>query len=114
MSVKTCAEPGCPELTTTIYCAQHHQDRRRKADQRRQTTRSNYGTPRWRRVRRAYLRDHPLCECGCGRIAGVVHHLDGEGLHGPRAFDPGNLEALAKACHDRLTARETPGGWNAR
>lgn len=66
----------------------------------------------WVNTRRAYLKAHPICECGCSREATVVHHLDGKGPKGPLGHNPANLQALAKVCHDRLTARERPAGWN--
>lgn len=62
-----------------------------------------YNDRRWRRVRARILRERPDCECGCGRPSEVVHHLDGRGLEGPRAYDPANLQALTKPCHDSLT-----------
>lgn len=107
---RVCAEPQCPTLTSETFCDEHQRSKRQAADQRRATARSHYGGARWRAVRRTYLRHHPLCECGCGRIATVVHHLDGKGLHGPDAYNPTNLMAMAKACHDRITAADH-GGW---
>lgn len=110
MTSKVCAEPGCPTLTTSTFCDEHQRSKRQAADKRRQTTHSDYSAPRWRAVRRAYLRRHPLCECGCGRIATIVHHLDEQGLHGARAYDAANLQAMAAVCHNKLTA-EHHGGW---
>lgn len=40
----------------------------------------------------------------------MVHHLDGLGPKGPRGFDPANVQALAKVCHDRETAKLQPAG----
>lgn len=43
-----------------------------------------------------------------------VDHVDGLGPLGPRGHDWSNLRALTKRCHSRVTARNQPGGWNAR
>jgi 5-methylcytosine-specific restriction protein A len=66
----------------------------------------------WQRLRGAYLLQSPLCECGCLRPAEVVHHkqphLGDRGL----LLDWDNLEALAKPCHDRITAKRDGGFGN--
>lgn len=70
---------------------------------------------RWRRTRARYLREHPHCEHpDCRELANEVHHRDGRGPNGPRGHDAANLQALCKPHHSRITAREQPGGWNAR
>jgi hypothetical protein len=78
-------------------------------------TKPRYDTARWRRVRRAYIAAHPICQdpSGCTAQATDVHHLDGQGLAGPRAYDWDNLQALCHSHHSQRTAREQPGGWNA-
>jgi 5-methylcytosine-specific restriction endonuclease McrA len=66
-----------------------------------------YGS-QWRRVRNAYIREHPRCETsGCDRPAQEVHHLDHRGPLAPRGLDWSNLQALCVPCHRKLTrARE--------
>jgi 5-methylcytosine-specific restriction endonuclease McrA len=77
-------------------------------------------TYRWQKASKAFLREHPLCQCpDCdeGRLrvtpSNVVDH------HVPHRGDPvlfwdrSNWRAMAKACHDRKTQREatqTSGG----
>lgn len=117
MSIKTCAEPGCPDLTTAIYCDQHRKDKRAQADSRRLTSTQRGYNARWRQTRRAFLRAHPICQCddqACRRIATIVHHRDGKGPTGPQGHNPSNLQALAKQCHDQLTATQQPGGWHQK
>ena len=68
-----------------------------------------YNTDTWRRIRRSYLMEHPLCEIceEMGRItyATDVHHKDhiseaqNELDAMDRAFDSGNLMALCHKCH---------------
>jgi 5-methylcytosine-specific restriction protein A len=67
---------------------------------------------RWQKLRAAYLAANPLCECGCGWPAQVVHHKRAH--HGDTglllAWD--NLQALTKRCHDRITAASGGGFGN--
>lgn len=110
---KPCGYPGCAALTNDLYCPEH----KRLA----QSQYNRYGrTPEmknryngmWPAIRRRFLVWHPLCEC-CQRegritVATEVHHIrplaDG-GTH-----DDGNLMALCKPCHSRITAHEG-GRW---
>jgi 5-methylcytosine-specific restriction endonuclease McrA len=71
-------------------------------------------TYRWQLARKAFLAEHPLCECedclaGEKRltVATVVdHHIPHRGDE--RLFwDRSNWRAMAKPCHDRKTQRET-------
>jgi 5-methylcytosine-specific restriction protein A len=71
-----------------------------------------YNSSRWQQLRRRILQARPLCECGeCqgGRrhvmVASVVHHVQPHQGDEARFFDPANLQALAKPCHDRLTGQ---------
>lgn len=77
--------------------------------------RHDYTQHRWRRVRRRYLRNHPICEHqGCNQPATDVHHRDGQGLTGPNAYNESNLQALCHSHHSKITAREQPGGWHTK
>lgn len=103
-----CRSPLCPNLRP---CPNHELDLRRANDARRPSARQRGYTAEWERTRRAYLADHPLCECdqtccpgGCSDIAEDVHHLDGLGPLGPRGHDPANLAGLSHRCHARVTA----------
>lgn len=117
-SLKVCTTPRCPTLSTggkCPTCKTSAEQARGSAAQR------GYGAA-WQRTRSTYLRDHPHCECdACATLpphrrpaATDVDHIDGLGPQGPRGNDPDNLRALAHACHSRRTARDQPGGWNAR
>ena len=70
-----------------------------------------YNTRRWRKLRAAYLIEHPLCEIckkdGVLTPAIDVHHRDSftnyDGLQMlDKAFDSDNLVALCKKCHATL------------
>jgi 5-methylcytosine-specific restriction protein A len=80
--------------------------------QRPSAARRGYG-PRWRKVREAYLAQHPLC-AACraqGRLvpATAVDHVVPH--HGDQRlfWDESNWQGLCKPCHDAKTARE--GRW---
>jgi 5-methylcytosine-specific restriction enzyme A len=67
----------------------------------------------WRRCRALYLAAHPLCECeDCGagvkRVtpAEVVDHIRTVAEAPELRLSWSNLRAMAKACHDRRTARD--------
>lgn len=64
----------------------------------------------WRKMRAAYLAEHPLCacpDCDEGRIrlraANVVDHIVPISEGPSRRLDWTNLRSMAKRCHDRHT-----------
>lgn len=64
----------------------------------------HYTKRRWFHLRKAYLATHPLCECGCGYPATVVDHRTPHNGNDALLYAWTNLQAMAKACHDRKTA----------
>lgn len=114
MTLRVCAEPNCPELTTSTRCPAHTKAKRRAEDKRRPNARQRGYDSHWQRTRAEYLRLHPVCEDqrGCIEPATDVHHLDGRGPKGPKGHDHSNLQALCHAHHSSLTAQLQPGGFN--
>jgi 5-methylcytosine-specific restriction enzyme A len=121
--VKVCGAFRCPELTRGAYCEIHERERRSASAKRRrrspeQLAYAGVGAAgrAWRKARAEYVRLHPICddESGCIAPTEHVHHLDGEGPLGARGLDPSNFQGLCASHHNRKTAREAPGGWNAR
>ncbi|KAB8186984.1 HNH endonuclease [Nonomuraea phyllanthi] len=117
-SLTVCSTPSCAELTSGGRCAVC----RREAERQRGSASQRGYDAAWQRTRAAYLKNHPRCECeDCEALpyeqrpaATDVDHIDGLGPNGPRGHDPSNLRALTKSHHSRRTARDQPGGWNAR
>lgn len=116
MAWKACSTPGCPELVPTPgrcdQCTRESERRRGSAASR------GYGTRHTRRFREAVLARQPFCALGCGRPSAHADHypLDRRTLE-LRGFDPDDPKhgrGLCARCHSRETAREQPGGWNAR
>lgn len=104
---RPCSAPGCPGLTRERFCEIHAQeaDKNYRKFQRDPRINRRYGA-RWRRIRAAYISQHPLCEdCQAqGKITPVaeVHHvlpLEHGGSH-----DFSNLRSLCKPCHSRQSA----------
>jgi len=121
MTLRVCAEPGCPLLTPNTRCLEHAKAKRRESAARRPATPEQQmykgiGTRgrAWRQVRQHYLEQHPICQWheGCLAPAVHVHHIDGDPL-GPNGLDPLNLEGLCQPHHSRKTAKQQPGGWHA-
>lgn len=118
-AMSVCSTPGCPVLTESNGRCQGCAS---KARARRRLRTPSYSSPAWRRTRAAFLAAHPYCECpahaGLPTLARPdateVDHIDGLGLHGPRAFDWSNLRAMTKACHSRRTATDQPTDWGGR
>lgn len=100
--LRPCNHPGCPSLTADRYCDEHTQDLKRYDKERPSPSLRGYGD-NWKKVRKLYLREHPICE-ECGRGAEVVHHLLPIREGGGNEED--NLEALCNRCHNRITAKE--------
>lgn len=117
-AMSVCTTAGCPTLTHGGRCVECLE---RARALRRGASRAGYDRA-WVRVRKAYLRAHPTCECDeCADLpmplrpaATEVDHIDGLGPLGPRGYDWANLRAMTKAHHSRATARNQPGGWNDR
>lgn len=69
-----------------------------------------YVSTRWRKLRDAYIREHPLCEA-CARdghtaAARDVDHIVPLSIAPERAFDESNLQALCRSCHNAKTQAE--------
>jgi 5-methylcytosine-specific restriction protein A len=72
-------------------------------------------TARWRKVRKQFLADHPLCadprgdhaRAGVTRDAKQVHHIKPLVTHPELAFTRSNLMAVCHRCHFKIE-KETP------
>ncbi|MHB1651403.1 MAG: HNH endonuclease [Desulfitobacteriaceae bacterium] len=115
---RPCKQRGCPNLTRDIsgYCGDHRQiaiDKsnawKAQLDRHRGSARERGYDGTWKRLRKMYLREHPLCE-DCleqGRLepATEVHHKEKVREHPELRLAISNLRALSKECHSRRTAR---------
>lgn len=105
-----CAARGCGVLVERGRCAKHQ--RARTVEHRRyQHGDAAYSSRRWRRVRAAYLAEHPICvDCraeGRPRLATEVDHVVSH-RGDPRLFwDHANFAGRCKSHHSAKTWRET-------
>ena len=103
---RPCSHPGCGRLTDGRYCDEHKQIAERQYNQylRDRDTNKRYGRA-WKKIRARFLLQHPLCEqCRSeGRLtaADEVHHI--LPLANGGTNEEGNLMALCKSCHSRIT-----------
>ena len=122
-AMKTCSQPGCPEIVQSGRCDSH----KREAERTRGTaSQRGYGHKHRTGFRAAVLRRDPLCRCTddhrghCGGLAASTdadhHPLDRRELE-RRGLDPNDPErgrGLCAACHRWSTSQAQPGGWHAR
>lgn len=109
--LKVCAQPGCPELTTTHRCPTHTAHLRAGQAQHRRDIGDDamklYNTTAWRRRRARFIRRNPDC-AACGKQASDVDHvaprriLVAAGINDPDADMW--LQPLCGPCHSRKTA----------
>ncbi|MBO8183625.1 MAG: HNH endonuclease [Archaeoglobus sp.] len=117
---KPCSYPGCPELVEAgeRYCLKHKRQHQRQYDQQRGTAAQRGYDARWRRARKRFLAENPLCvECMKeGRLtpATVVDHIVPHKGNYELFWDESNWQPLCKRCHDKKTAREDGGFANVR
>ena len=114
--MKPCKHPGCPKLTDGNFCREHELQHMREYEKydRRPEERKRYSY-QWRKLRKAYVKDHPVCEM-C-----LLEHraMPGEEVHHIYPLDHGgsntpiNLLSLCKSCHSRITAA-MGDRWNKR
>ena len=90
-----CAEPGCPVVLEEGPGRCHDHRAASSSGSR------GYGT-RWRRLRDAYIAEHPDCE-ECGEPAIDVDHLDEARPGDPTFYDWNNLGSKCRSCHRRKT-----------
>jgi 5-methylcytosine-specific restriction protein A len=94
-----CAEPGCPhKALKSARCPVHRRAR--------WTPSGGYGWD-WRKVRDAYIAEHPTCEwTGCTSPSAEVDHIIRVKVDPSRRLDPTNLRALCRRHHMSRTGRD--------
>ena len=92
-----CRQPGCPNYGVDRgYCEEH------------KIKIKEYDSYAWKKLRRRVKRKYPLCEICKARgetsLTTVVHHII-EVASGGEFYDPSNLQALCRDCHDEIHGR---------
>jgi 5-methylcytosine-specific restriction protein A len=109
-----CSYPNCPEVTRDQYCSTHKKHVAKQYDRIRGSSTKRGYDYRWRKVRKWFLRENPLCvECLKEKraiSATVVDHISPHKGDLSLFWDQSNWQALCKRCHDIKTVKED-GGW---
>jgi 5-methylcytosine-specific restriction protein A len=107
-AARPCTKPGCPQLVrgSSSRCPAHERER----DAARGTsTARGYGAD-WRKLRDAFLVEHPRCEePGCRKAATDVDHVQAHRGNEALRLDPNNLRAYCHSHHSSKTVREDGG-----
>jgi len=115
-----CRQPGCGRLINAPgYCDRHEfhdQERKAKADKRRQSSHQRGYSYQWSQARELFLKAYPIC-ANCerrGRItaATVVDHIIPHRGDDFLFWDESNWQPLCASCHSRKTAKEDGGFGN--
>ena len=103
--LKPCRYPGCPKLTSGLYCEDHQgiMDRNYNKYTRSANHNKKYGRA-WKRIRDRYAKAHPLCEMCLkeGRLTPMteVHHI--KPVQEGGGNEDSNLMSLCHSCHERI------------
>lgn len=120
-ALRECGYPGCHALTRETYCDKHkHKQlhiRSQKEFERKSPSKRGYNY-KWTKARKAFLAQHPFCECPECKASGhplpakVVDHIIPHRGNQELFWDSNNWQAMNKRCHDKKTARENGGFGN--
>ena len=109
MTLKPCAQPGCPELVSKGRCAAHAKQVDREYKSHSPKSREVYSLPMWRGIRRELLAAHPWCQTpGCNNMATQVDHIV-RMEEGGDPWNRSNLQVLCMRCHSSKTMSEVFG-----
>lgn len=117
---KICNHPGCNQITSGRYCAEHtpqaYTEQAKAYDRRRGSAAARGYDGRWHKFAAAYLRQpgHQFCALHisprCNIIAECVDHIRPlRGPSDPGRFDPANLQPACLACNTLKGDREMRG-----
>ncbi len=105
-----CNYVGCSNTTTERYCSKHKAIIHKAIDSNRPNSSQRGYDSKWRRDRKMYLTDNPLCvEClKIGKLvtATVVDHIIPHKGNYELFSDVSNWQALCKHHHDSKTMKE--------
>jgi len=103
---RSCYHPRCNKLIRLgeVYCDEHQKQYEKD---RGTSTQRGYGS-RWRKARRLFLNENPLCAL-CPQPATVVDHKVPHRGNEELFWDESNWQSLCTKCHNRKTMKEKRG-----
>ena len=103
-----CGHPGCPRLVEVgkKYCEEHAPQHKGEDIRPGRKHGNLYNTTKWLHLRRQVLTAHPVCQVCGTEIADTVDHIKPHRGNPDLFFDPDNLQAMCKRCHDKKTWTE--------
>lgn len=111
---KPCSYPGCSALANGRFCEEH-----KGAEDRRRGSASQRGYDnKWRKYRKSFLEQHPLCVMcereGDIKVATVVDHIIPHKGDQELFWDLNNHQPLCEFHHNQKTASEDVGSWDSK
>lgn len=110
---RACNKVGCPELTHDRYCDKHRKEYKRSLNVGRKTGSAAGYNARWRKARKYYLSQHPLCvhckQIGRTTAANVVDHIIDHKGDMAIFWDVTNWQSLCTFHHNSKTAKTVFG-----
>ena len=111
---KPCSYPSCSNLANGRFCDDHM-----GAGDRRRGSASQRGYDnKWRKYRKSFLEQHPLCVMceseGDIKVATVVDHIIPHKGDSEIFWDSNNHQPLCEFHHNQKTAGEDMGSWDSR
>jgi 5-methylcytosine-specific restriction protein A len=101
---RPCGAPGCRTLVDKGYCTAHEPPVKDYERFRGSAASRGYNY-RWQRFREQYLSlsENVMCHLCFIKVATDIHHKQKLTLHPELKYELGNLQALCKECHSKLT-----------
>ena len=111
---KPCSYPSCSNLANGRFCDDHMM----AGDRNRGTASQRGYDNKWRKYRKSFLEQNPLCVIceseGDIKVATVVDHIIPHKGDSELFWDWENHQALCEFHHNQKTAREDMGSWDSR
>lgn len=103
LTTRLCSAPGCTAIEVDApsgwRCPQHKRAKQWKPA-------PAYSTQRWRKLRDAFIAEHPRC-ARCPAPSEHAHHRDHVKPDDPRFWQWAQLEALCSHCHHVETGQQS-------
>ena len=106
-----CKVTTCPNIAPAgqAYCVEHKKGHKSDYARAHPEHFRLYNNKRWRRYRRMFLSEYPIC-AECGREATICDHVRDHDGDWDTFWDPANHQPLCARCHNQKTAKTR--GWN--